>query len=92
MFFDNIANMLNKQNLSSYMMEIITEMKKNPDFRPASRIVQVVGINLVGDGVTNFPCIFKKNVRKGAFIRLTKWDLDTQKYVLNIHDFQLLSG
>ena len=92
MFFDNIANMLQKQNLSAYMMEIINEMKKNPNFHPSCRLVQVVGINLVGDGVTNFPCIFKKNVRKGAYIRLTKWDLDTNEYILIINDFQILGG
>ena len=30
MFFDNLVSMLQKQSLSSYMMEIVNEMKKNP--------------------------------------------------------------
>lgn len=92
LFFDGIAIMLQKQNLSEYLYTSINKMKKNPGLKLESVLVQVVGSDLVSDGITNFQCLFKKPTKKGAYLRLTDWDVDLQNFQLIIYSFQSLGG
>lgn len=92
LFFEGIATMLQKQNLADYLYTAISKMKKNPGMKLDSVLVQVVGGDLVSDGLTNFQCTFKKPVKKGTYLRLTDWDIDLKNYQLIIYIFQSLGG
>lgn len=70
MFFDTLATMLQKQNLSDYLFSKINMLKLNPTFKLESYIVQVINNDQISDGITNFQSKFKKLSKKGSIIRL----------------------
>lgn len=79
---ESIEVILRKQKLSNYIESVLVNEKGKRKVMPSAKMVQVVTFNSVSDGVCDFPCKFITNdkPRKGSFLRLTKWEVDTHTY------------
>lgn len=60
---------------------------------PSPKLVQVVTLSSVSDGEFDYPCTFtSEKQKKGSFLRLTKWEVNTRTCELAIHEAQYLGG
>lgn len=60
---------------------------------PTPKLVQLVALNCLSDGVFNYPCEFTGlSFKTGSYLRITKWEINTNSCHLIIHDAQYLGG
>ena len=75
MYSEHILIIMQKQNLTTYLSDYIHSLKKSPNKKPEPILVQVLSHDLITDGCTNFPCLFKNSPRKGSYLRLISWEV-----------------
>jgi hypothetical protein len=95
MFFysESIEAILRKQNLSAYIESMIVSERSGSKVKPSPKLVQLVTANSISDGVFDYPCTFTcAKQKKGAFLRLIKWEVNTRSCELVVHEAQYLGG
>jgi hypothetical protein len=82
-FFSESNNVIiKKQKLAEYIDSFLVLLKENSHFKPSPKLVQIVTLNSISDGNTDFPCRFTtlQKYKKGSYIRLVKWELDVNNF------------